>query len=76
MPHPMATAHTAPLGMQVSLNEAIAVSKDIDRRHAGSCNGCTSSTQASEYETVTEVQLRGLSFRLCPVCARTLKLAL
>jgi hypothetical protein len=76
MPHPMATAHTAPSGLHVGVNETIQVVKNLGRSHAGSCNACTPATQATGYETVTEVQLRGLNFRLCPACAKTLKLAL
>lgn len=72
----MASAHTPPAGMQVSVNESIQVTKGLDRGSSGSCNACTISTQTHDYRTVTEVQLRGLNFRLCPSCAGQLKLAL
>lgn len=76
MSHPMASAHKANPSMQVSLNEFLVVQKDLNKDRHGSCNACTPSTQTEEYLTVTEVELRGLVFRLCPSCAKTLKLAL
>lgn len=72
----MATAHVPPVGMQIGINESMQVTKGLDRLSRGSCNACTLSTQSDDYVTVTEVQLRGLNFRLCPACAKTLKLAL
>jgi hypothetical protein len=76
MSRPMRSAHAAPSGLQVGINESIQVAKGLVRSHAGSCNACTPETQATGYETVTEVQLRGLNFRLCPACTKTLKTAL
>ena len=76
MAHPMATAHKAGKNMQASLNEFIQVKKELDRDRHGSCNACTPATQAESYSKVTEVELRGLVFRLCPACSKTLKLAL
>ena len=72
----MASAHTPPVGMQINVNESIQVTKGLDRVSSGSCNACTLSSQANDYRTVTEVQLRGLNFRLCTSCAAQLKLAL
>lgn len=72
MSHPMASAHAAPSGLEVGINESIQVVKGLGRNHTGSCNACT----ATGYETVTKVELRGLNIRLCPACAKTLKLAL
>lgn len=72
----MATAHIPDPAMQVKLNEFIDVKKGLDRLRVGSCNACTSATQAETYSTVTEVQLRGLVLRLCPSCVKTLKFAL
>nr|WP_293595615.1 hypothetical protein [Polaromonas sp. 39-63-25] len=76
MSNPMASAHKANPSMQVSLNEFLAVKKGLDKARHGSCNACAPSTQTEEYSTVTEVELRGLVFRLCPACANTLKLTL
>lgn len=72
----MASAHTVDHSMKVNFNEVIEARKGLDRRHAGSCNACTPFTQVEDYTTVTEVQLRGLTFRLCPACGHKLKLAL
>lgn len=76
MDRSMASAHVPPVGMQIGVNESIRVAKGLDRRVYGSCNACATSTQAAEYQDVMEVQLRGLTFRLCPACAEQLKLAL
>lgn len=72
----MVSAHVPDHSMQVNLNEEIHVSKDVDRAINGSCNACTPFTQAMEYQVVTKVELRGLTFRLCPACKAKLKLAL
>ena len=47
------------------MNEQIRVSNDCDKAQIGSCNACT---DRDSYEKVTEVQLRGMSFRLCDRC--------
>lgn len=69
----MKNAINTPLPGRVELNEQIQVHKKVDRKIHGSCNACTSFTQLIEYDTVTEVHLRGMSFRLCPACRKTLK---
>lgn len=44
---------------------------------AGSCNACTEIVNnPNAYSTVTVLNLRGLSVRLCPTCLSTLKKAL
>lgn len=68
--------HASPVDMQVAINESIQVVKGLDRLRYGSCNTCTHTTEAEDYKTVTEIQLRGLNLRLCPACAGQLKLAL
>ena len=57
---------------KVSVNEAIKVQHGLDRAWQGSCNACTT----RDYDTVTNVDLRGVSFRLCDPCRKILKAAL
>lgn len=72
-----ANTNTEPSWQGVSLNEAIRVNKHADRASSGSCNACTKGVYATNINTnkemVTEVQLRGLNFRLCVQCRVILK---
>lgn len=72
-----ANTNTDPSWQGVSLNEAIRVNKHADRLSAGSCNACTNGVYATNVDNgkdmVTEVQLRGMSFRLCVQCRVILK---
>jgi hypothetical protein len=76
MSRAMAGAHKAPSNMQISVNESMIVSKNKSRLSAGSCNACPTHSQSQAHDTVTEVELRGLKFRLCCDCAKQLKEAL
>lgn len=64
-----------PDGEGISFNESLRVSHGRDRMNFGSCNAC----KAPRYnvsqgrETVTEVELRNLTFRLCASCCKQLK---
>lgn len=72
----MASADTGidPSWHGVQRNQGITVTPNQDRLMAGSCNACTDvSRDRNAYETVTEVDLRGLSFRLCDRCRVKLK---
>ena len=71
----MASADVPAVSMQVAINESVQVLKDLDRLCFGSCNARTLSTEVEDYKTVTEVQMRGLNFRLCLACAGRLNLA-
>ena len=73
----MATATTgvAPDWRGISLNDALRVSQG-DKLMLGSCNACTKGQYVLDNEskpTVTNVDLRGLSFRLCERCRQQLK---
>jgi len=59
----------------VSLNEAIRVSR-ANKAWTGSCNACTNGQYelgADGEAVVTNVDLRGMSFRLCARCRGQLK---
>lgn len=77
MNHSMKTANTntSPSWVGLSLNEAMKVQTQ-SRLSAGSCNACTNGqylTDKSGEDVVTEVMLRGLTFRLCNSCKKNLK---
>lgn len=59
-----AKTDTDPSWSGVRRNEGILVQPNQTRLMAGSCNACTDMT----HQTVTEVNLRGLCFRLCDHC--------
>jgi hypothetical protein len=73
---PATAATKSAAGSSEHANEFIHVRKDMDRTREGSCNACTPATQTEEYTKVVEIQLRGHNIRLCPACAKTLKLSL
>lgn len=56
----------------IRVQEVIKVTKRADRLLYGSCNACTDRVG----DTVTNVDLRGTSFRLCDPCRKILKAAL
>ena len=60
-----------PIGV-ICVQETIKVTHNAPRAMYGSCNACTS----REGATVTNIDLRGLSFRLCDPCRKILKKAL
>ena len=66
-----ATTVMIPVGA-FRVQEKITVSTNVPREQYGSCNACTN----REGDTVTNVDLRGMSFRLCDPCRRILKNAL
>lgn len=56
----------------IRVQEVVRVTKRADRLTYGSCNACTN----RDCDTVTNVDLRGMSFRLCDPCRKVLKKAL
>lgn len=56
---------------RIVVQEMITVQRKGSRALEGSCNACTSSVG----DTVTRVDLRGMSFRLCSACRTILKKA-
>lgn len=76
MSRPMMSGYRSPVGLQCTVNETTSLVKDLPSASAGSCNACPSIKPPVPYDTVTEVNMRGLTFRLCPTCANSLKLAL
>lgn len=69
----MKNAKTAeiPIGA-IRVQETISVWKNVDRLAFGSCNACAD----RDHKTVTNIGMRGLSFRLCDSCRKILKDAL
>lgn len=56
----------------IRVQETIRVTKRASRQLFGSCNACTN----RDGDTVTNIDLRGMSFRLCNGCRVILKKAL
>jgi hypothetical protein len=60
---------------RIVVQEMITVQRKASRALEGSCNACNACT-SSVGDTVTRVDLRGMSFRLCSACRTILKKAL
>jgi hypothetical protein len=67
----LATTEEIPVGV-IHVQETIKVTRNAPRMMYGSCNACTN----REGNTVTNIDLRGMSFRLCDGCRKSLKKAL